>query len=398
MCMPRGQSRPSQSRSPLLPLLAGACLLAVGCGPDVYAAGELPAAMTAKPAGQHTIVLVGDIMTWDRTREYVEEHGAGYPFRATAPLLRSADLTVGNLESPVAEKAQLRKSIYPYKVPPWTLAGLREAGFDLVSLANNHVVDCGPEGVAETIENLTVAGIGHFGAGNNLAQARRPAIAEVGGIKVAFVGMLAAETNVLAHEDTGDAVSRARLERRVKRQFQARAGRAGSVVATPESVTSIVEQAQSAADLVVLFPHWGVRYHRSPTASQRELARVAVEAGADLIVGHHAHFWQPVELIDGVPVVYGTGNFAFGSGNKRADEGLLVRATIEGASVTTVELFPLYIKNRDSAVRYQTKLLKGSSARDLIDRLAAASRALHAPLVFDHGRGVLHLPDRAKKR
>jgi poly-gamma-glutamate synthesis protein (capsule biosynthesis protein) len=347
--MSRARTRSLKPRSALLPLLAATVVIA-GCGPDVYAAGELPAAMTTKPAGAHTIVLVGDIMTWDRTQEYVEEHGAGYPFEATAPLLRSADLTVGNLEGPVAEKAKLRKSIYPYRVPPWTLTGLKQAGFDLVNLANNHAVDCGPEGVLETIENLRSVGIDHFGAGQDLVRASRPATAEVGGIRVAFVGMMTAETNILAHEDANDAESRARLERRVTRQFQARAGRAGSVVATPESVTRIVSRAQAAADLVVLFPHWGVRYHRAPTASQRALARAAVDAGADLIVGHHAHLWQPVELIDGVPVV----------------------------------------------VRYQTKVLEGTSARDLIQRLAGASRALNAPIRYDGGRGVLHPPDRAK--
>jgi poly-gamma-glutamate capsule biosynthesis protein CapA/YwtB (metallophosphatase superfamily) len=382
----------------ILLTLSIAALLAPACRPEVYRVGQLPADHVAVPAGKHAIVLVGDIMTWDRSRKHIERHGAGYPFLATAPLLRAADITVGNLEGPIAEKARLKKSIYPYKVPPWTLAGLTEAGFDLVSLANNHLLDCGHDGLVETFDNLDRAGIGYFGAGKTLERASRPTIVKVGGLDVAFVGMIAAETNILVTEDPSTAESRARIERRVKRTFEARANRPGSVVATPESVTRIVGQARSSADLVVLFPHWGVRYRRAPTSAQRALARAAVAAGADLIVGHHAHFWQPVEVIDGVPVIYGTGNFAFGSGNRRADEGLAVRAIVGQRRIESVEIFPLYIKNRDKAVRYQTKLLRGSSARDLIERLARQSAALGARIELERGRGVLRLSDRAKKR
>jgi len=354
--------------------------------------------MSQNKAGERTIVLVGDIMTWDRTREYVEQHGAGYPFAATAPLLRSADITVGNLEGPVADKAALRDSIYPYKVPPWTLAGLKDAGFDLVSLANNHLLDCGREGLVETIGHLRRAGIGHFGAGRDLAEAERPAIVDLDGVKIAFVGAMAHETDVLEAGDLADARSRDRKQRSVRRVFEARAKRAGTVIATAEGVSRLVRRADEQADLVVLFPHWGIRYHRPATAFQREVARAAVRAGADLIVGHHAHFWQPVELIDGVPVVYGIGNFAFGSGNSAADEGLLVRATVAGGRIARIELFPTYIKNRDSAVRYQPKLMRGESARDLIARIGGLSSGLGGPIAFERGRGVIKLPDRDRNR
>jgi poly-gamma-glutamate synthesis protein (capsule biosynthesis protein) len=382
----------------MLPLLAVVGLAAGGCGPDVYKPGELPAELYQKKPGQQTIVLVGDIMTWDRTAEYLEEHGAGYPFAATAPLLREADLTVGNLEGPVAEKAELSKSRYPYKVPPWTLTGLKDAGFDLVSLANNHLLDCGSQGLLETIGNLKRTGIRPFGAGCNLAEAEHPAIVDLAGTKVAFLGLVAGETWVSEPSDTADDEVYRNNERLMRKKFGARKSRPGTVVATIDNVPRLVRKADAQADLVVLFLHWGIRYNRPATAFQRAMARAAIDAGADLIVGHHAHFWQPVELMDGVPVVYGIGNFAFGSANTNADEGLLVRATIGQGRFEQVELFPTYIKNRDSAVRYQTKLMRGKSARDLIDRLSGLSRGLGDRLTFSGDRGVIKLTDRDRKQ
>jgi len=162
-------------------------------------------------------------------------------------------------------------------------------------------------------------------------------------------------------------------------------------------VPLLVRRAGEQADLVVLFLHWGIRYHRPATAYQRELARAAVRAGADLIVGHHAHFWQPAELVEGVPVVYGVGNFAFGSANRRADEGLLVRAILTEGRVSRVELFPTYIKNKDSAVSYQTKLMRGGSAEALIGRLAELSAELGTEVIFERGRGVIKTPERVRR-
>lgn len=367
-----------------------------GCGPDVYRTGELPAEMIAAPSGKQTIVIVGDIMTWDRTQEHIERHGANYPFLATAPLLASADLTVGNLEGPVATAAKRRRGQFVYKVPPQTLSGLKWAGFDLVSLANNHLLDCGHSGLTETFRHLETAGVRPFGAGRDAAEANRPVIANLGQTKVAFLGLVAGETWLTGPTVTADSAAQKRQQNKMRERLEARADRPGTIVATRESVPRLVRQAQQQADFVVLVIHWGVRYGRLATDFQRTIARLAVAAGADLIVGHHAHIWQPVELVDGVPVIYGVGNFAFGSGNRRADEGLLVRAILDRGRLEMIELFPLYIKNRDSAVDYQTKVMRGAAAQDLIDRLNSRSHVHDTQIDFVGGRGVLRLPVRDK--
>ena len=357
-------------------------------GPGELAADDFPIA-----EGETAIVLVGDIMPWNAARKHLERHGARYPFLATAPLLQTTDLTVGNLECPIAVEADTIDSRYPYKVPPWTLEGLRWAGFDAVNLANNHIHDTGREGMLETFHNLREAGMPFFGAGRNLREAETPLVLTAGGVRVALCGFVAPETRVHEYRNLrGHSVLPRRYARAVRRRMLAERRAPGAAAAfDEEDVVRVVRRARRRADFVILFMHWGVRYHRPPTAFQQCVARAAVDAGADLVVGSHAHFWQPLELYEGTPVVYGLGNFAFGSGNRRADEGLLVRAVLHGAELDRIELFPLYIKNRDRRVRYQSKVMRGASAENLLRRLRAWSRQRFADFEIEDGRGVLRL-------
>ena len=151
--------------------------------------------------------------------------------------------------------------------------------------------------------------------------------------------------------------------------------------------------AKRSADLVVVSLHMGVLYHRPPYRDQVLLAKAAAGAGADLVVGHHAHFWQPVALMGRTPVVYGVGNFAFGSSNPNADEGLIVRAVVSRKTrkITRVELFPTAIDNR--RVKYRTQLLKGRSAQTALEDLRAWSeKVCSTQLEVRAGRAVLHVP------
>ncbi|MBW2523751.1 MAG: CapA family protein [Deltaproteobacteria bacterium] len=354
---------------------------------EVYTAGELTGEYVDPPPGVHTLVLVGDIMPWDRASEYLRRHGAEYPYRATAPLLRTADLAVGNLEGPVSASAELRQKRDAYRVPPWTLQGLSWAGFDLVSLANNHVLDCGPEGLLETFRHLDAAGIGYFGAGSTRAAALEPKIVRVGPQRVALCGVVAGEKRLADGGTPAEALGREQV-RGVARAYQEGEASSGTAVATDRSLDEMVRRAREGADVVVVFAHSGIRYHREPTPLQRQLAQAAIDAGADLVVGQHAQFWQPVELYRGKPILYGLGNFAFGSANRRADEGLLARVQLDAAGLDVVELFPLFINNRDETVQYESKVMRGRSAERALRRLTALSSA---PLDVERGRAVLRL-------
>lgn len=121
-----------------------------------------------------------------------------------------------------------------------------------------------------------------------------------------------------------------------------------------------------------------------------ELRAEDFRPGADLVVGHHSHIWQPVEVIDGVPVVYGIGNFAFGSRNRNAVGGLIVRVVIKDKKVSRVELYPTYTMNRSKQVRFQPKVLKGRSAQETLQELKRESEKRGATISIENGVGVLN--------
>lgn len=377
-----------------LALLACCCVLVAYDRDDLHVTGFLPASFTGSETHECTLVFTGDIMPWDRMADLVRQHGVGYPYANVLPLLCSADIAIGNLEGPVAEKAQRKDYDYSYKVPPEAIAGLRDAGFDLVNLANNHSLDCGMEGLAETIANVERAGMQHVGAGQTLQEASEPVIVELGGIRIAFVAAICPETYFDDWDDAQQAGDYERLMTVMRERLGASEQRPGLVIATPWSVRRLVQLAAQRADLVVASLHFGIRYNRTPTARQRQLAHCAVAAGADLVVGHHAHIWQPVELYHGVPIVYGLGNFAFGSANSHADEGMLLRAVLENGAFTRLDFFPVYTRNRDSDVNYQPKVLAGEAAQGVIGRLGDLSRDYGATIVFEQGRGRMDLRKR----
>ncbi len=236
------------------------------------------------------ITVVGDIFTGRSVRRKVEAYGNDYtrPFTPTRALLEGADLTVANLEGVISDR------IVP-PVDPYTFffvggghftSGLRYAGIDAVSLANNHSMNFGPEGMSDTLSLLRQAGIVPFGAEMNLVEARRPALFTVKGITLAFLGYDAISDTYLADEE-----------------------RAGSAPADPARIAEDIAAAREQADVVIVYFHWGWEYTHHPSPWQQTLAHQAAEAGADLVIGSHPHWVQGLERYRGVPILYSLGNF-----------------------------------------------------------------------------------------
>jgi hypothetical protein len=140
---------------------------------------------------------------------------------------------------------------------------------------------------------------------------------------------------------------------------------------------------------VVTF-HWGVPYVREPAPEDRAKARLAIDCGADTVIGHHVHVLQPLEIWRDRPIFYGVGNCAFGSGNSKG-EGLAVGLSFEPRR-TRVTLYGLYVKNRDPRVAYQPKVMRGAALAHYLGRLAAMSGEHGARLVIEDFRGRLDLP------
>jgi poly-gamma-glutamate capsule biosynthesis protein CapA/YwtB (metallophosphatase superfamily) len=240
----------------------------------------------------------------------LDEPNPDYWLAGLAPALRTADVVVGHLETPHTRSCgELAADVPAPGADPAHLAALVRAGFTGVTLAGNHIADCGPQGIADTIRELERLGLAHTGAGLNLTQARAPAILAKGAIRTAVLsyncvgpeaGWAAADRAgcsyiYVAPADGGPATPSAQLER-----------------IDPDSLADMVrdiEQAHTRADVVVVAFHKGVVHTRARLAPyERPLAHAAVEAGADIVVGHHAHIVRGIEIHRGKPIFHGLGN------------------------------------------------------------------------------------------
>jgi poly-gamma-glutamate capsule biosynthesis protein CapA/YwtB (metallophosphatase superfamily) len=241
---------------------------------------------------------------------------------AVRDLLGGADVALVNLEGPAPDTFAYHPSGFVFTMDPALLDGLDRAGVDVVSLANNHIMNAGAKGVADTVLNLDRIDVLHAGAGRNLAVARRPAVLDVADLRVA----------VLAYDD-------------IASKHHATRSRAGSAPLRLSVVRADIKAARTdGADVVVVVPHWGREYTDRITSRQDTLAHGLIDAGADLVLGAHSHWAGPLEIIDGRLVVYSMGDLVFDlRHDERTQQGILVELTFVGRRLAQVELHPTLI-------------------------------------------------------
>jgi poly-gamma-glutamate synthesis protein (capsule biosynthesis protein) len=260
------------------------------------------------------IAALGDVAVLGAVRARARRDGPDAPFARVAPALRAADAGFANLESPVGEPALVRPGRSPeFWQEPGVPAALVRAGVRVVSLANNHMMDCGEEGLRRTLDACGEAGLPTIGAGADLAAARRPAHLEVGGRRTAW----------LAYGAPGrDAAGPARP---------------GIAPLEPALVREDVAEARRGADVVVVSVHWGSMYVDYPPPRVLEAARVLGEAGAGVVLGHHPHVLQGARRERRTLVLYSLGDAVF---DPRAGElhARVAEATRPETAVFTVEL------------------------------------------------------------
>jgi poly-gamma-glutamate capsule biosynthesis protein CapA/YwtB (metallophosphatase superfamily) len=314
---------------------------------------------SALPAEAGTVVLtlVGDIMLAGSASSTLSREGYEYPFAATAPILRGSDIAVGNLETPIAhEGVEFTGKKFRFKANPKAASAISKAGFSVLTLANNHIMDFGAQGLAETRQNLKKENILYTGAGRNLAEARIPALIEKNGQKIAF----------LAYSLTHPA------------EFYAGPEQPGTAPGYPRFFQEDIKKAKACADYVVVSFHWGTENATFPKPYQIGVARMAIDAGADVVVGHHPHVLQGIERYKGRLILYSLGNFAFGSMSRNAETSVMAKIVLDHG-VREVELFPLNVMNTE--VRYQPALLKGSRGKRVIFHLQELSRRWNTEIV-----------------
>jgi poly-gamma-glutamate synthesis protein (capsule biosynthesis protein) len=269
------------------------------------------------------IEAVGDITFGEQVGPTIAAYGPRYPWLKVARTLRAADITIGNLETAVSTRGVAAAKKYTFRGTPAALRPLHSlAGFDILTLANNHTVDYGRDALEDTIRAVRAAGIHTIGAGANAVAARRPAIVERGGLRIAFLGY--SDVNPLG--------------------FTATADEPGTAAADVAAITADVRDALRHADVAVCFFHWGTELHPDPDSRQVRFATACLRGGAAIVLGAHPHVLGAVETPSRhLLVAWTLGNFVFPSSGVTARSGIL-RVDVGTRGVTSHRLIPVTIE------------------------------------------------------
>jgi poly-gamma-glutamate synthesis protein (capsule biosynthesis protein) len=362
-----------------------------------------------------TVALVGDLMP---QRPIVGEDRTPGSVDVFA-LLEAADLVLANLECPLTARGAPADKLVAFRSDPSLARELRAAGVDVVTLANNHMLDHGLEGMYDTLEALAGAGVTGVGAGRTLAEALAPAIQSASGMRVAFLGVAttlpvgsaaAPDRPGIApiHVTTSYVVDPTSLDETpgIAPTVETRAW-----PADVERVADAVADAKRRADICIVGVHWGVpngwvAQFQDPIATyQRPLARALVEAGADAVVGHHPHVLHGIELIEGRPVFHSLGNFLFHTLRvgvqpvlRRPDppynwrslrspinlDSAVALVTFTGGRVGRIEIVPILIDGSGDP-----GIATGTDAARILGTLSDLSAPLGTQLTIEGGRGYV---------
>jgi len=314
---------------------------------------DTPAVTNPDEAGSEeekvSLSFVGDLLVADYVSAITAREGYDYLYQPTMLYLSEPDLTAGNLEFPVTKRGTpVQGTPYVFKGSPDVLPSIRNAGFDVLSLANNHALDQGIEGMLDTMKYLDEAGLSHMGAGNNDTEAFTPVIKEVRGIKVAYIGLSRvvpfsswkADKNVAGLAETYDT----------------------------RRATEAIAKAKKEADIVVVMVHWGKERVDQPEPYQKDFGKQYIDARADLVIGSHPHVLQGFEMYKGKWIAYSLGNFIFSSYPKEtAGETGVLDALCTKNGDCEMTFHPMFTVNA------QPTPLEGEKAKALLDRLTSVS-------------------------
>lgn len=317
----------------------------------------------AKPVGEvTTITIAGDLMLARRVgRRHDDDLTA--PLRPYAERLAAAEITVGNLESTLSTDGEPTQGGDSFGADPDALEAVERAGFDLISLANNHVGDYGRRAMLETFTEFDDRKIDYFGAGPDLDRARQPAVITDGEISIGFIGTESIGETPAA---TGSRPGTNRLN------MPPRTGPLDTDAL--DRITGDIARLKERVDLVIVIPHWGTQYTHVPEQSQRRAARTFAQAGADLVIGGHPHWVQGWETFGDTTVVHSLGNFVFDMDfQTKTRDGILVEVVAWDGKVKAVEPVPYRI---DDA--FTPRPASESRAQSILDDIAENSRGPYA--------------------
>lgn len=295
-----------------------------------------------------SVIAAGDVMLSRNVEPFLAED-ISYPFVYTKDILDSADLVFVNLESPVCEGRRIEPKEMVFRTDPEDVETLAFGNVSIVSLANNHMMDFGEDCLSYTLENLGESGIKYIGAGNDLSEATMPQIIKVGDIRVAFLSF---------NDDSfvsGDSFA-----------SDLKAGTARmDIDLLQDKISSIKRGDYGEVDVIFVSMHAGDEYTGAVNDKQRRFARAAIDAGADIVLGHHPHVVQEIEEYKGKLIFYSLGNFIFDQIScDDCREELLIKVIISKEGLDRIEVFPLYVEEFA-----QPQLAKDNRSIEILSKL-----------------------------
>ncbi len=319
----------------------------------------VPEALVGTQEPTVTLDFVGDILLASSVGDLISREGPMAPWEGVKTALAEADFTIGNLECAVGTSGTpMPDKTYTFRADPKSVQGLVEAGFDLVSLANNHTLDFGTQCLLETIDCVSAAGIVPIGAGKDETSARAPHILEKNGIKVGFLA-----TNMVVPTISWAAKGQ-------------NPGMAVDYSAWNDNIVSRIKDLSQEADVVIILIHWGEERKTQLEDWVVSMEKTLRQAGADIIIGTHPHILQGIRYDGKTVTAHSLGNFVF---TTRADfpacqAGGILRITVSKESVQNVQFLPTTI------VWGKTHLVSGQDKSAALSSLAALSKPLGADL------------------
>lgn len=307
------------------------------------------------------ICLVGDVLLASGVGESIAANGPDYPWKDTADVLKESDIAIANLECAVSTRGDPEPDKeYTFRALPRVLDGAVKAGVDVLTLANNHVLDFGQEAMLDTINYIKEKKMLTAGAGLNEDEATLPAIVEIGGKKVA----------VLAFS-------------RIIPRSSWIAGKEKPGLASGHNYQMMMDRVKATdqeADITVVSMHWGDETEDYPDRKEVQLAHALVDAGADIVVGHHPHVLQGIEFYQGKVIAYSLGNFIFTMASGKAMEGAILQVTDGGGEEGYgARIIPTYINNGT------TRILKGADRKMVLDRFAQLCEPFNTTIDTNNG-------------
>ena len=298
-----------------------------------------------------TLAAVGDVMLARTIGARISGSPPESPFDAIAPVLRAADVTVANLECAVGTGGAPVPKAFNFRAPPLALGALVDAGIDVVSLANNHVLDFGADTLGETLSRLDDLHLVHAGAGLSEESAHRAGTLDVHGYRLAFLAYVKVPVEGVGGFDTAS--------------WEAKGETPGLAWADPARIASDVADAKAhGADVVIVMIHSGFEQSQTPNIWQIDAARAAIDAGATLVLGAHPHVLEGARRYKHGFIAYSLGNFVFDGTDIVS---AILRVTLDREGVKGVEWTPVILRNGfpqptdEPTTRYVLNMIKGLS-------------------------------------